>query len=74
MTYIEGADFFVRIVRLPVGIRGALTLNEDGTYNLYLSDLLDYEQRIDTYTHEYWHIIREDFWNGKPIWVIEEAS
>lgn len=73
MTYLEDADFFVRIVRLPRGIKGAVTLNSDGTYNVYLSDLLDFECRLDVYIHEWLHIENDDFFNDKPIYIVEAS-
>lgn len=71
MTYLEGADYFVRLVDLPTGINGLVSPNEDGTYNIFLPVGADHEKQIDSYFHELRHIEDCDFYNGKSIEEIE---
>ena len=74
MSYpLEGADYFVRIVKLPKGIKAMIVPNDDGTFSMYLDSRRTREQWIDDWTHEIWHLIRNDFYNGNPIWVVEAA-
>lgn len=74
MTYpIEGADYFVYLVQLPPKIFACVVLNPDGTFSMYLDPRRDYWQRIDDWEHEIWHILRNDFYNGLPIQIIEAA-
>lgn len=74
MTYIEGADYFVRVVDLPYGVGGQVTTNDDGTFNVYLSARTGYDQQLDDYFHEYEHINNDDFYNEKPIKEVESRS
>jgi len=70
---LEDADYFVRIVKLPKGIKAMIIPNDDGTFSMYLDSRRTREQWIDDWTHEIWHLIRNDFYNSKPIWVVEAA-
>ena len=67
MTYLDGADYFVRVVPLPVGIRGMVSPNSDGTYCIYISSQIPSEQQLESYFHEVGHIENDDFNNGKSM-------
>ena len=69
---IENADYFVRLVPLPPQVGGMVSPNEDGTFNVYLSEHKSREELIDDYIHEYEHIDNDDFYNGMPIEEIEK--
>lgn len=69
----EGFDYFVYFVQLPKGIRAMLIPNDDATFSMYLDPRRSWEQLIDDWEHEIWHILRNDFYNDKPIWVVEAA-
>jgi len=71
MLPIEGADYFIRMLKLPDGVRGAVRLNSDGTFSLYLNPEYDFEHELDTYEHELWHIIRDDLYGEKRISDLE---
>ena len=73
MTLIEDADYFIRLVDLPAGVSGIVSPNEDGTYNIYLDARKGRFDRIDDYTHECIHILRDDFGNDLPLNVIESS-
>lgn len=51
----------VRLLQLPVTIRGFVKENEDGTYTIVLNSRLSYEQNLKTYKHELSHITNNDF-------------
>lgn len=51
----------VRLLQLPVTIRGFVKENEDGTYTIVLNSRLSYEQNLKTYKHELSHIANNDF-------------
>lgn len=70
---IEGADYFVVFMELPPKIWAFIRLNSDGTYTMYFDPRRSWEQMWDSYEHELWHIIRDDFYNGEPIWIVESA-
>lgn len=69
---IEDCDYFIRIVRFPVPVPGFVTINSDGTYSMYLNAELFFEQRLDAYEHELWHIISDDLYGDKDIRNIED--
>ena len=61
MRLIEGVDYFVRVVRLPHGIHGAISPNEDDTYNIYLNADDTPERQEKALDHEVRHVRRKDF-------------
>ena len=71
MTLIENCDYFIRIVKLPYGIRGAVRPNPDGTFSIYINSRNTSEQEIAAKIHEIEHIMNDDFYNGEPIEKIE---
>ena len=71
MTFLEGADFFVRVLDLPPRVGGFCSPNEDGTYNVYLNSRKDRDHNIDSYFHEVDHIEDDDFWNDESIEEVE---
>lgn len=72
MKYMEGVDYFVRVIPFPVGrVGGMVTPNDDGTYSVYINANLDRERQMEAYRHELKHIANGDFYNGKPIEEIE---
>lgn len=68
---IEGADYWIRYMELPPKIYAFVHPNEDGTYVIILDPRRDRLSQIDDYIHELWHIIRDDFHNGKPLHKVE---
>ena len=73
MTYLDGADYFVRIVPFPVNcIGGAVTPNDDGTYSVYINANVDYYRQRKAYRHEVKHIENGDFYNSVSICDIED--
>lgn len=71
MTYLEGADFFVRLVDLPPTVNGICSPNDDGTYNIYLNSRKDFDHQLDGYDHECDHIEDDDFYGDKDIRDVE---
>jgi len=70
MTYVEGADYFVRQTPMPIGIHGAVSLNDDGTYNVYINEKDLIERQREAYKHEKRHITGDDF-SKSDVRVIE---
>lgn len=48
-------DYFVRSIPLPVHIGGASTVNPDGTYNIYVNQILSIELQWEAFLHELLH-------------------
>ena len=70
---LEGVDYFVYLMPMPKGIYACVVTNPDGTYSVYLDPRRSFDQLLKDLDHELNHIIREDFYNGLPIYVIEAA-
>ena len=74
MSYpLEDADYYIRVIKLPEGIKAMIIPNDDGTFSMYLDSRRTWEQWLDDWEHEIWHILRNDFYNSQPIWVVEAA-
>lgn len=72
MAYpIEGADYWIRYMVLPPKIFAFVHDNGDGTYIIVLDPRRSFEQQLDDWEHELWHIIHDDFYNGLPIQKVE---
>lgn len=65
-------DVFVRIVKLPDKIKGFCMPGVEGA-NIYISNALDEQGRLDAYAHELKHIVNEDF-EKTDVQAIEMAS
>ena len=72
---IEGVDFFVRVLDFPVGVtsNGAVMLNDDDTYSVYLNARATYEAQRKAMRHEYNHMANGDLYGDKDIRDCEEA-
>lgn len=69
---IEDADYFIRFMQMPRGIYAFLMLNDDGTYSMYLDPRRDKEHQLDDYTHELWHILRDDIYDSRAVAEAED--
>jgi hypothetical protein len=59
---IEGADYCVRFVPLPVGVHGCVSEDCDGFYNVYINVRDSYDRQRKAGAHEIKkHIERGDF-------------
>lgn len=70
---IEGADYFIRYMKLPPKIYAFVHPNDDGTFLIFLDPRRDHLTQIDDWEHELWHIIHDDFYNGEPIYLVESC-
>lgn len=68
---IEGADYFIWIADLPPQIHGMTITNGDGTFSVILNSHDCRDRQLDGYIHEFWHIIRDDFYNDLSIYEVE---
>lgn len=59
------------INKLPV--KGASTVNEDGSYTIFIRAQLSCEERRKSYLHELKHILRDDFY-GSDVQQIEASA
>lgn len=68
-----GVDYYVRAITLPRHVAGASTANPDGTYNIYLNELLPIEWQWRAFIHELIHCEAGhlDEWKDLPLEVKE---
>lgn len=71
-TILEGVDYFIRVVPFPVPVGEMVTLNEDGTYNMYLNADYMGEDMRRHFLHGLNHIICDDLHGDKKIIDLEE--
>lgn len=71
---LEGADYFIYYMKMPPKIFACVCENEDGTFTVFLDPRRSFDQMLDDYEHELWHIIRDDIHSPLPVYIIEEAS
>lgn len=70
---IEGADYWVRYMKMPPRVYAFVHPNNDGTYIIFLDPRRSRDQQIEDYIHEMMHILNEDFYNGLPIQIVEAS-
>jgi len=51
-------SIIVRLVDLPLAVRGAVREDENGDYNVYINARLSDDQRVSVFQHELQHIRR----------------
>ena len=74
MSYpIENCDYFIRYREMPPGVYAFIALNPDGTYSMYLDPSRSFDQLLDDWSHELMHIVRDDLYNGLPIYLVEAS-
>lgn len=56
---------------LPTKIKAVHTVNEDGSYTIFINARLNLEQQQKGYIHELYHIINEDIKSLKEVNEIE---
>lgn len=66
------SDIFVHYIDFETSIPATSTVNEDGSYSIFLNSRLTREQQINGYMHELKHILQLDFENrDKSIGILE---
>lgn len=71
---IEDADYFVYLVDFPTcKCNGALALNDDGTYSVYINAKASDEQKKKAMRHEYDHMANDDMYGDQDILNIEKV-
>lgn len=71
---LEGCDYFVRVVDLPIGVGGMVSPNPDGTYSVYLNARNSRLKQLRSCDHEVDHIAHDDFYRDVPIEQIEKEA
>lgn len=50
-----------------IQFRQPVTINEDGSFSIFLNARLSYEQRMQAYLHEMRHIQKDDFFTHNTV-------
>jgi hypothetical protein len=64
-------DKIVRLIKLPLTVRGTTVPDSDGNYNIYINRDLSYEMQLKTPQREIIHIEGNDFYSSTPVAVLE---
>lgn len=68
------ADYFVRLIRLPIRVEGVTVPNSDGTFSIYINSLLSHEKQNEVLEHELRHISAEHFYVDMPVSHMERQA
>lgn len=71
---LESADYFIYFMTMPPKIFAFVMENPDNTYTIFLDPRRSFDQLLDDYIHELWHIIRGDFYSDLPVYIIESRA
>ena len=71
---IEGQDYKVYLVKLPSTVYGAVRVDRDGFYSVYINDGLPDDMQRHVMDHEMVHMERGDFENGLTIGEAENMK
>ena len=73
---IEDADYTIRLIDMPGSVGAAVSLNQDGTYNVWLNARFatDRNRQIDDYMHEWEHMENDDLYGEQSILAIERRQ
>lgn len=66
-------QIFIRLIALPLTVKGVTVTDKDGNYNVYINSCLNYETQNTTAEHELTHIRKQHFYDYNPV-VINEME
>ena len=67
-------EIYVRLLSLPMTIRGVTVTDEEGDYNIYINSSHTPDQQKLVLKHEMTHIERNDFASFSDIFEIEDLD
>lgn len=67
-------SIIIRIIDMPLSLRGATVKDENGDYNMYLNARLSDEERVKAYRHEIEHIRQGHFYQERPVADLEREA
>ena len=76
MAYLEGADYWVRLVEFPnMASPSVAVSNGDGTFTIYVNSLFSAEKRAEGLRHELAHLSGDHFYRDElELGAIEDAA
>lgn len=67
-------DIFVRLIDVPVDLKGLVKEDANGDYNIFINARYNYDQQLETYFHEEAHARLGHLHSDKDIEEIEEEA
>lgn len=67
-------DINVHILDFGNSIPATVTINDDGSFSIFLNARLSYERRLEAYWHEIQHIQNQDFYSDMSVDEIESVN
>lgn len=64
-------EYCIRLIPLPISLKGITVEDSDGYYNIYINSLLSYEEQQKAAHHEIRHVTGNDFDCQKPLAMVE---
>ena len=64
----------IRVLDLPMTIRGATVKDANGDYNVYINARLSEDGRAAAFRHEIEHIRQGHFYSEDPVEVLEREA
>ena len=58
---LEDADYYVRTIKMPIGIHGCVSEDADGFFSVYINELDPVDRQKKALDHERRHIEGNDF-------------
>ena len=68
---ITDGEYTVRLVDLPCSVGGFITESPDGHLNIYINARRSYEAQLESFRHEYDHMINDDLNSDEDIQTVE---
>lgn len=74
-TYLEDEhNINVQILDFGNSIPAVVTINDDGSFSIFLNARLTYERRLEAYLHEIRHIQNQDFYSEMSVDELEAVN
>lgn len=67
-------DYYVRLVELPLRIKGVTVPNTDGSFDIYINSRLSQAQRDETLEHELQHVGKDHFYSLRSTSALEREA
>ena len=64
----------VQIIDFGNSIQETVTINDDGSFSIFLNARLSYERRLEAYWHEMRHIQNQDFYGDMSVDEMEAVN
>ena len=64
----------VRLIDLPLAVKGITIRDTEGDYNVYLNSSISEDERVKAFRHEVQHIKDGHFYVGSTVTLIEKVT